>query len=438
MIQALNTNMIDPKALTGAKGNATGEGQNIDPELMLENADFANELMASLGEGEETKLEVKPVEVSPEMMMRKPSSLINLPESGQPESINPKVFDPALTRGVEKLIQPKTAEAAQTITPTKVQLSDLDVLKLAKGEAVEGQPSLTLDEADFAQPEVKELKREVAQALLKQPQIPTQATQAGRSPAIDFAKTEIDPQLLNLEDFVAQKNLVSKKPAQTSAYGMPKVQMQKAGLESDLKSTQIINELPASESGLSSAGTSVNSQQFILSSMMEQPAQKVSDVQTPAQIKTFDMSQLKTENPNQIMTQVSDYIVQAKAAKEPTVNLRMNHDELGIIDITVHKASRSQDAIAINIGAHSADGKNFFQQNSKELFSHLTNAGINVADFKVETPSQTARNDFDMGNQSGRQGQGSERQFGSEQNQRRHESERRQDLWNLLKDKEAA
>jgi hypothetical protein len=38
------------------------------------------------------------------------------------------------------------------------------------------------------------------------------------------------------------------------------------------------------------------------------------------------------------MDQISNYIVQAKAAKEPTVTMRVNHDELGMIDITVNKS----------------------------------------------------------------------------------------------------
>jgi tRNA U34 5-carboxymethylaminomethyl modifying enzyme MnmG/GidA len=119
--------------------------------------------------------------------------------------------------------------------------------------------------------------------------------------------------------------------------------------------------------------------------------------------------------------------------------MRVNHEDLGLIDITVSRVGNGNaDTLAINIGAHSLEGKNFFSQNSKELFTHLTTAGITVSDLKVETPTQTAKNDFDFGSQNGRQGQnGSEKQFGSEQNQRRHEQERRQDLWKLLS-KEAA
>jgi hypothetical protein len=196
-----------------------------------------------------------------------------------------------------------------------------------------------------------------------------------------------------------------------------------------------VNELSLTDS--STGRSSMNSQQFILNSQIDLGSNaKMNDVQAP--VKTFNMSNIKTEDSNQIMNQITDYVIQAKAAKEPTVNMRVNHEELGVIDITVNKLGANQDAIAINIGTHSVDGKNFFQANSKDLFSHLTNSGLNVSDLKVETPSQTARNDFDFGSQSGRGGFGQEKQFGSEQNQRRHESDRRQELWNLLRDKDAA
>lgn len=400
MLQALTTKSIDAKALSGAKGKASAEGAAIDAESMLEGTDFASEL-ASIS-GEEANLQVKPVQVSAEQMMEVPSQLIQLPgsESGH-EGVNPKVFDPALTQGVEKIVQPKTTAVPGLTNEQVLQLADAPV------------------------------DPEIAQALLKTPQV-----QTGRNPAIELAKSEIDPQLMSLEDFVAQKNLATKKNIHPAhAYGMnPKTGTHKAGLEHGLKSTQTINELGAGTEA--TTGQSMNAQQFILSAQVDMGASpKVNDVQAP--VKTFDMSQIKTDNPNQIMNQITDYIVQAKAAKEPTVNMRVNHEELGMIDITVNKIGAGSDAIAINIGTHSMDGKNFFQANSKDLFSHLVSTGLNVADLKVETPSQTAKSDFDFGGQSGR-GSSQDRQFGSEQNQRRHESERRQDLWNLLKDKEAA
>lgn len=399
MLQALTNKSIEPKALSGAKGKAAAEGAAVDAETALEGADFANELSAA---------EQGAVQVSPELMMEAPSKLIKVPgaEAGSAEGINPKIFDPALTNGVEKIVQPKTTGVDH--------LTNEQILQIANGE-------MPVDP-------------EIAQALLKTPQV-----QNGRSPSLDMASSEIDPQLMNMEDFLAQKNLAAKKHLNNAhAYGLnPKASMQKAGLEHGLNSTQTINELGGSTGEASGgANSGINSQQFILSSQIDMGSNAQANEAT-ASVKTFNMSNIKTENSNQIMNQITDYIVQAKASKEPTVNMRVNHEQLGMIDITVNRVAAGSDAIAINIGTHSIDGKNFFQTNSKDLFSHLTSTGLNISDLKVETPSQTAKSDFDFGGQSGR-GSAQDRQFGSEQNQRRHEQERRQDLWNLLKDKEAA
>jgi hypothetical protein len=238
--------------------------------------------------------------------------------------------------------------------------------------------------------------------------------------------------LLSNEDFITQKNIFSKKMV-SNPYGLKSLPVEQKKLMSDagVSDFKTTNDLKPIES------SSMNSQQFILGIQAEKNLPQNIDTQAP--VKVFDMSKVKSSNANEIMNQITDYVVQAKAAKEPTVNMRLNHVDLGTIDIVVSKVGVSQDAIAVNIGTHSIDGKNFFQQNSKELFTHLSTAGLNVSDLKVEVPQQTAKNDFDFGSQSGKgsQQQGSEKQFGSEQNQRRHESDRRQDLWKLL-NKEAA
>ena len=406
MIQSVPTRAIEPKAAVKAKSKAADEVVE-DPESMVEGEDFDSELKASLS-GEEVDVKVKPVKVSPDQLMETPSTLVS-PQSS-PDAVNPKVFDPALTQGVDAIIQPKTTDVA-----APVELTNEQVLKLAQAQ---GDANVNA-----------EVEGEIAQAMLKTPQV-----QMGRAPAVEMGKAEMDPQLVNMEDFVAQKNLAVKKSLNNnSAYGMPNKVAGKAGTDTGLTATQTVNELGAKESGTNS---SMNSQQFILNAQADMGANaKVNEAQAP---KTFNMSHIKSDNANQIMTQITDYIVQAKAAKEPTVNMRVNHEELGMIDITVNKLAAGQDAIAINIATHSVDGKNFFQTNSKELFSHLTSSGLNVSDVKVETPSHTAKNEFDFGSQSGRGGSGQEKNFGSEQNQRRHDSDRRQDLWKALQDKEAA
>ena len=364
--------------------------------------DFKKELKA-VTESDEPK--VKEVKVSADKELRKPSSLItDETEETNPDSISPKVFDPSMTKDVQKLISPET-------TSVEVPMTDEMVKALAEGEPV--------TDADL----VAELQTQLESKL---------KVEAGRAPAIDFAEAEIDPELLNMEDFVAQKNLANKKVLPQNVYGM-NPQASKIAMENGLKNTQIVKDAVATNGD--SASQPMNSQQFILNMMSENKPTGSQEVAAP--VKVFDMSQIKTDNPDKIMTAITDYIVQAKAAKESTVSMRMNHEQLGMIDITVSKTgAMNADAIAINIGTHSVDGKNFFQQNSKDLFTHLSNAGLNVADMKVETSSQTAKNDFDMNGQN-QKGGSQEKHFGSESNQRRHDSQKREDLWKLL-NKEAA
>lgn len=331
------------------------------------------------------------------------------PEAQLQQAVGPVAFDPSMTQAVEEAILPEAIVAEGLVAP---KLTDDQVKALAQAE--EAAPVVEA-----------ELDAEMTQALLKTPKV---NPNTGRAPAIELTKSEVDPQLMNMEDFVAQKNLAAKKNIQSNAYGMNKQQVQKLAQEMDLKSTQVVKDLGSLENPNSG---STNSQQFILNMMKEQGNSNALEVHAP--VKIFDMSNIKTSNASEIMNQITDYVVQAKAAKEPTVNMRINHQELGMIDITVQKtfSGLTPDGVAINIGAHSLDGKTFFQQNSKDLFTHLSQSGVNVSDLKIETPSQTAKNDFDM-NQGSDQKNSGNKQFGSEQNQRRHDSERRQDLWKLF------
>ncbi len=396
MIQSVQTSTaaIETKAPKGAV-----EGSD-EAMIALEEADFATELQASIAG--DTQTEVQPVQISVEQMLETPTKLLN-PQAADPDALHPKMFDPGLTKGVEQLTRPQAG-----LTPEQI-------LQLEK----------------IQNPQVKE---EVMQAMLKIPQV----QMGGRAPAIDFAKTEIDPKLMNMEDFVAQKNLVNKKNMQPQAYGMQKSSLHKMAIENGLKQTQIVKDPTAAEGAGSSP---MNSQQFILNMMNNDQGQNPKLNETQAAPKVFDMSNIKSSSTEQIINQISDYIVQAKAAKEPTVSMRVNHEELGMIDITVQKTpAGSVDAVAVSIGTHSADGKSFFQANSRDLFSHLSSAGLNISDLKIDVPSQTAKSDFDFGQQSGQKGfsGGQDKQFGSEQNQRRHDSEKRQELWKQFTDKEAA
>lgn len=246
---------------------------------------------------------------------------------------------------------------------------------------------------------------------------------AERSPAIDFEPANIDAQLLNFEDFNLQKNAIKKSNPQATYQNL------EGKKELDLKSTEMVNAVATDgESRVQ------NSAQFILNTMIESDSSP-NDLKVANSAPVFNASDIKTTDTKVIIDQISDYIMQAKVAKEPTVNMKMTHQDLGHLDITVSKGMNASDAVAINIGASALEGKQFFNQNLKELTAHLANAGIQVSEIKVE--STQTKSEFDF-NQQQKNADSGQKQFGSEQNQRRHDQEKRQSLWDLLSNQEAA
>ncbi len=442
MIQGLN--LLNSKATAGKESvDLTNELANalaIDPELALEQMDFANELQGSmkmdellmaevqLPEGEAktaTDAKIKSV-LTPEALLaapmvglkglenlnsQLPSDIVKQLPSLQPEAegVKAKLVDPSITKDVNKLMDPKLSLNA---APSELE---------AAGEV----PS-----------EISKLTKDQIQTILAAPM----KGEASRSPAIDFAPSEIDPQLMKSEDFMLQRQQKnSKKMNGGEAYGRPKNTQVKELEVLDLKKTQTVGDAAL----VNQSATSAPSQDFILGLMSEAPVSpKGMEVQQSSTQKVFDMGQIKTSNSQEIMNQISDYIVQAKAAKEPTVSLKVDHKDFGQMDIVVSRLGTQANAenIAINIATSSPEIKALLQQHKGELFTTLAQSGMNVTDFKVDSASSRSGSDFNSNSNGSNSNQfaGSEKQFGSESNQRRHEQNRRADLWDLLKDKAAA
>lgn len=447
MIQGLNLQNSKVAAGKGGAEALTNDLANAlaaNPELALEQADFANELESSmkmdellmadlqLPQGEanaEGKVvsdaKTKPV-LSAEALLAAPvislKGLENLNQelpsdmakqlpSLQPdaEGVKAKLVDPALTKDVSTLMDPKLS---------------------LKGEV------LDLEGLPTTPSEISSLKKDEIQTLLAAPL----KGEASRSPAIDLSPAETDPELMKFDDFMLQRQMKNSKKVQGGeAYGLPKNTQVKELETLDLKSTQIV-----ADSSSAQGATSAPSQEFILGLMSEGASNKGLEVSNQsAAPKVFNMAQIKSGNTQEIMSQISDYIVQAKAAKEPTVQLKVNHQDFGQMDITVSRGMNAGhnnvENIAINIATSSPEVKAMLQQHKGELFSSLAQSGMNVTDFKVDSSSSKAGSDFNSNsNSNSNQFAGSEKQFGSEQNQRRHEQNRRADLWDLLKDKAAA
>jgi hypothetical protein len=252
---------------------------------------------------------------------------------------------------------------------------------------------------------------------------------AGRSPAIDLDKPEVDPQLMDMQDFVAQRNAFARKQLPTQAYGMPirvPASMTDAGPLVDMQKP--FAKAQAAEGDLTIPQMPMSKPDAI--PMWEKPDT------VSASGKVFDMNALKGKpmDADSIISQIQDYVVQARASKEPTVEMKMQHQDLGLLNITVHKAQDNM----VNIAIRSADqGANLFLgQHRDQLLGHLGQAGVNVGELKMDVQANASKEN--MSGQGQQPGHGQERQFGSEQNQRREEQQRRQDLWSLLSEKEVA
>lgn len=158
------------------------------------------------------------------------------------------------------------------------------------------------------------------------------------------------------------------------------------------------------------------------------------NLNTKATDKVFDLSKIKTTNANEIIDQISNHIIQNQAARSKTVDLAVNHNELGRINIHVQKLNPEQ--VNIQIMTQTPEGKQFFAENTRGLLNHLSTNGVNVADLKLDNTSSSQLNSGkDHASSSdqfaGNRGQHSQNQ--SEDNNRRQDSKRREDLWDAYR-----
>jgi flagellar hook-length control protein FliK len=270
---------------------------------------------------------------------------------------------------------------------------------------------------------------------------------AGRSPAIDFSKEEVDPKLLNFDDFVAQKNAVTKKII-PQGYGQPQNSQTMIKMNQSpevLKQTQAAEPVMMNAQAQTQAQTQAQAQAQAQAPEMLAPiaatvaTMEPNIISTEAPQKVFDLGKMEASSNDQIIDKIKDYIIQAKQAQEPTANIRVQHQDLGMLDIVVQKMP--MDAVQIAIHTQTNDSKLFLNTHQRDLVQSLTQAGIQVSDLKIENSSFMTRSGSESNQQSqfSDQGQaGGHRQFGSENNQRNHDSQRREELWKMMQEKEVA
>lgn len=254
-------------------------------------------------------------------------------------------------------------------------------------------------------------------------------------------KAEATKGLMNLDDFVAKQSPGRKQifaNASANPYKSAEAKSMFAkNIEADApKMTQVqtTETTPMKVSDLmlqSDAGSDSESRPDLSGGQQNNAAKIATSV---AGGKAFDVSQLTNTNQADVITQIQDYIVQSRVSSEPTMQMSFEHKDLGMVDLTVAKDGNQ---VSIMINSHTKEGSKFFTQNQGELLQSLSQAGVSVSEFKLDTSSNTNSNQ-NGSSDSPSSSNGKQEHAGNERGERDKDSERREELWNLLNDKEAA
>lgn len=104
--------------------------------------------------------------------------------------------------------------------------------------------------------------------------------------------------------------------------------------------------------------------------------------------QTLDLSNISAKNKTELVQKISNYIEQSYVSGKKSVDMTVNHDELGKFKIQVQKFG-NKGQVNLEINTLSAEGKQFFAENEVELLKSLNKSGIRLNDFKL-----TAQNDL--------------------------------------------
>lgn len=164
-----------------------------------------------------------------------------------------------------------------------------------------------------------------------------------------------------------------------------------------------------------------------------------SQLQTSANQKVLDLSQLNSSNTNEIIKKISDYVEQNNVASKQSLDLTVKHDSLGEFKIQVSKIPDSMNGglnqIDMQITTSSKEGHEFFVKNEVSLMKNLNQAGINLSDLRIVTSSSESnlfgQSDSRQSNSFSQNSDGSKQfmSFESSSSSSDNGSERRKELW---------
>ena len=141
---------------------------------------------------------------------------------------------------------------------------------------------------------------------------------------------------------------------------------------------------------------------------------------------------MENSSSQELINKISTYIEQNSFMKNDQLQLTVHHKELGKFDVSVQQNQQTQ-SLDILINSASKEGVQFFNAHEKQLMVKLSQAGIELNDFKVvsrvgQLDSARSSSESMFSNSDSHQGRGSNTS-GQGNSQQNSDSERRRSLW---------
>ncbi|OUR96200.1 hypothetical protein A9Q84_07530 [Halobacteriovorax marinus] len=170
-------------------------------------------------------------------------------------------------------------------------------------------------------------------------------------------------------------------------------------------------------------------------------APKVSNVSSlttgATSTKVLDFSNIQASNTEQLIDKITGYIATSRLENQESIDLLVKHDTLGNFKVTASKG-QLPDQVNLEIVAGNEQGKAFFKSNEVEMIKSLSNSGVKLGDVKVVLSSDSNMQSSEKGDNNFNQNNNN---FGSQRNGQsasgRDESgrERRQELWDMYRER---
>ena len=442
-----NQLVLDPKSLELLKQKSIEEGVNFgdllqmakdgkDPEALLElmkaekdnhNPELAKEIGQQLG-SETKNQQTTPVN----------SEMLNNITGDESKVV--KQNESTELKNILNLNQSKTAQGPELTQETTKQVLNNKQAILPQAKVNKAEVIMPAENGKVL--EIGKLNQNQQAKLVNSTVSPV----TNKTTAVETANAEKvlakNNGLVNLNQFVNNQSPTLQKRAAQSAYKPISTSMFDKKVEASLPGvikkaetpnlgkTTTINDLILNPDMAS--GDEIN----ITASAVKPAAASLALVGGAKQ--TFDMAQINSSDSSlEIINKVQDYIIQSKASNEQKVEMSFQHKDLGKVDLMVQKGLGDQLNIAIN--SHTLDGAKFFTKHQGDLMHVLSQSGIQVGEFKLDSSqnSQTGSQNESSHRQQFAQNNNKE-QFGSEAGQRDHDSRKRQELWDQFYQKEVA